>query len=289
MDYLSTLVARDDRDRFLTAQFAPLPVRADVLALYAFNIEVAKIKESVSESLVGAMKLQWWRDTVATLYGQASGGALAAAPQAPPQPKGNPVVEALAGAIARHGLTRGYFEALLDARARDLEEDPPTDVMELEAYAEGTSASLTLLALEALGVRDEASRAAGRHAGIAWALTGLLRAVLFHARVNRFLLPADLMAKAALSAYDVKERKNAARIAGVVAEIAAIAAAHLVKARAVRAQVDRRAIPALLPAVLADGYLTALARSGFDVFDPRHGLQRPTVGHLIWNGLLGRY
>lgn len=287
MDYLSNLVAHDDRDRFLTAQFAPMPARNDVLALYAFNIEVAKIKESVSETLVGAMKLQWWRDLVATIYERGaapSGGALAGTPL-----KGNPVVEALAAAIFRHGLTRGHFEALLDARARDLEEDPPSDVMDLETYAEGTSASLTWLVLEALGVRDEASRTAGRHVGIAWALTGLLRAVLYHARVNRFLLPADLLAKAALSPHDVKERKNAERVAGVVAEIATVAQAHLAKGRSLRAQVDRRALPALLPAVLADGYLKGLSRHKFDVFDPRHGLQRPAVARLIWNGLLRRY
>ena len=287
MDYIASLVSHDDRDRFLTAQFAPAEARADVLALYAFNVEVARIRESVSETLVGAMKLQWWRDLIATIYDR--GAAPSAESLAGTPLKGNPVVEALAAAISRHGLTRAYFETLLEARARDLEEDPPTDVLELEAYAEGTSASLTWLALEALGVRDEASRGAGRHVGIAWALTGLLRAVLYHARVNRFLLPADLLTKAALTTYDVKERKNAERVAGVVAEIAVIARAHLAKAREYRGQVDRKALPALLPAVLADGYLYALSRHKFDVFDPRHGLQRPAVGRLIWNGLLKRY
>ncbi len=287
MDYLAHLVSHEDRDRFLTAQFAPPAVRPDVLALYAFNIEVGKIRESVSETLVGAMKLQWWRDLVATIYDRGaapSPEALAGTPL-----KGNPVVEALAAAIFRGKLTRGYFDTLLDARARDLEEDPPRDVMELETYAEGTSATLTWLVLEALGVRDEASRAAGRHVGIAWALTGLLRAVLYHARVNRFLLPADLMDKAALSSHDVKDRKNSERIAGVVAEIAAVAGAHIAKARGLRGQVDPKAVPALLPAVLADGYLVALSRHRFDVFDPRHGLQRPAIGRLIWNGLMKRY
>lgn len=287
MDYIAGLVSKDDRDRFLTAQFAPPAARMDVLALYAFNIEVARIKESVSENLVGALKLQWWRDLIAAIY--AKGAAPSAEALAGTPLKGNPVVEALAAAIFRHGLTRQYFDSLLVARARDLEEDPPTDVVDLESYAEGTSATLCWLVLETLGVRDEASRAAGRHVGIAWALTGLLRAVLFHARVNRFLLPADLLAKAALGPYDIKERKNSERIAGVVAEIALIARAHLAKARALREGVDPRALPALLPAVLADGYLAALSRRKFDVFDPRHGLQRPAVARLIWSGLLKRY
>ncbi|MHB1207931.1 MAG: phytoene/squalene synthase family protein [Rhodospirillaceae bacterium] len=287
-DYIAGLVAHEDRDRFLTAQFAPVPARGDVLALYAFNAEVAKIRESVSESLLGAMKLQWWNDLIATIYDRgpilSSSETLANTPL-----KGNPVVEALSAAIGRHGLTRAHFESLLAARSRDLEEDPPTDVIELEAYAEGTSASLTWLAMEVLGVRDAPSLAAGRHVGIAWALTGLLRAVLFHARVNRFLLPADLMAKAALTSHDLKEQRNSERVAGVAAEIANLAKAHLAKARDMRGQVDPRALPALLPAVLADGYLTALSRRKFDVFDPRHGLQRPAVARLIWRGLTKRY
>ncbi len=288
MGYIADLVAVEDRDRFLTAQFAPIALRDDVLALYAFNTEVAKIRESVSESLLGAMKLQWWRELIATIYDR--GPVLSSAEALSNTPlKGNPVVEALSAAIGRYGLTRAYFEALLGARARDLEEDPPTDILELETYAEGTSANLTWLALEVLGVRDEASRTAGRHVGIAWALTGLLRAVLYHARVNRFLLPADLLAKAALDSHDIKERRNAERVAGVVAEIAGVAKAHIAKARTLRSQVDRRALPALLPAVLADGYLAALSRQKFDVFDPRHGLQRPAVARLIWNGMLKRY
>ena len=288
MDYIADLVAHDDRDRFLTAQFAPASARSDVLALYAFNAEVAKIRESVSESLLGAMKLQWWNDLIATIYDrgqvQSSAESLANTPL-----RGNPVVEALSGAIGRHGLTRAHFEGLLAARTRDLEEDPPTDLMELEAYAEGTSARLTWLAMEVLEVRDARSMAAGRHVGVAWALTGLLRAVLFHARVNRFLLPADLMAKAALTSHDLKEQRNSARVAGVVAEIADLAKAHLAKAREMRGQVDPRALPALLPAVLADGYLRALSRRKFDVFDPRHGLQRPAVARLIWRGMIKRY
>ena len=292
MGYIADLVAAEDRDRFLTAQFAPAAVRDDVLALYAFNSEVAKIRESVSESLLGAMKLQWWRELIGAIYERGpllSSGASSSESLSNTPLKGNPVVEALSAAIARHGLTRAYFENLLEARTRDLEEDPPTDIVELEAYAEGTSANLTWLALEVLGVRDAASKTAGRHVGVAWALTGLMRAVLYHARVNRFLLPADLLAKAALDAHDVKERRNAERVAVVLAEIAALAQAHIAQARSLRGQVDPRALPALLPAVLADGYLKALSRRKFDVFDPRHGLQRPAVARLIWNGLLKRY
>ena len=279
--YITDLVSKDDHDRFLTAVFAPQPAREGVMALYAFNAEVAKVRESVSENIIGQMKLQWWRDVVAAIY---DGG-----PEGNKVPQGNPVVEALAATIRGHNLSRVYFEALLDARARDMADESPADVNALEAYADGTSASLTNLVLEVLGARDDASRAAARHVGIAWALTGLLRAVLFHARTNRFLLPQDLLAAENLTAHDLQERGNAARISVVIAQIARIAAAHLDKARSYKKKVDKRALPALLPATLADQYLKGLARRKFDVFDPRHVLQRPAVLRLTWNAIRGVY
>ena len=275
--YLSELVKREDHDRFLTAVFAPDGPRDGLMALYAFNAEVAKVRESVSENLIGQMKLQWWRDVIAAVY---EGKAV---------PQGNPVVQALAETITKYALSREHFEALLDARARDMADDSPQDVMELEAYAEGTSARLTLLGLEVLEARDAASMATGKHVGIAWALTGLLRAVLFHARANRFLLPQNLMAAENLTSHDLQESRNAAKIAVVVEQIARTARAHIDKARNYRKQVDKRALPVLLPATLADAYLKGLEKRGFDVFDPRHVLQRPAAARLAWNAWRGVY
>jgi len=276
-DYISGMVEREDRDRYLTAVTAPEPARAGVMALYAFNIEVAKVRESVSETLIGRMKLQWWRDVIAAIHDNGQ------------VPQGNPVVAALENAIRTHRLTRSHFEALLDARERDMADESPADVEALESYAKGTSAALTALVLEILGARDASSQTAGSHVGIAWALTGMLRAVLFHARVNRFLLPQDLMEAEKLTGHDLQERANAARIAVVVERIAKLARAHIGKARELGSKVDRRALPALLPATLAEAYLDGLEKRRFDVFDPRHALQRPAALKLMWNAWRGVY
>ena len=276
-DYISALVRVSDHDRFLTAVLAPESARAGVMALYAFNAEVARVRESVSETLIGQMKLQWWRDVVGAVY---DNGAV---------PQGNPVVEALAATIRTYGLTRAHFDTLLEARAQDMSDEAPPDVDALERYAEGTSASLTFLVLEVLGVRDDESQGAGRHVGIAWALTGMLRAVLYHARTNRFFLPQDLMAEKNLTAHDVQERTNVAKIAAVVEQIAARARMHLNAARKYRDKVDVKALPALLPATLADRCLLGLAKRRFDVFDPRHVMQRPAALRLMWNAWRGTF
>lgn len=275
MSYLADQVRREDHDRYLCALFAPAGVREDLFALYAFNAEVAKVRENVTEQIIGRMKLQWWRDVIAAIYGKGD------------VPRGNPVVGALAQLIPRYALAPVDFDILLATRERDVGDDAFADVADLESYAEGTSARLTSLALQILGARDEASRNAGRHVGIAWALTGLMRAVLFHARASRVPLPQDLLDGAALTAHDVQEKRNAERLAAVVAQVAQTARAHLDKSRSYRA--DKRALPALLPATLAESYLKGLERRNYDVFDPRHALQRPAVGRLIWNGWRGRF
>ncbi|MDX2144662.1 MAG: phytoene/squalene synthase family protein [Rhodospirillaceae bacterium] len=280
LDYVADLVRREDRDRFITAMFMPADRRADVMALMAFNVEVARIRESVSETLVGRMKLQWWRDVVEGIY--AGRGA----------PQGNPVTEALATVIMARKLPRADFDALLATRARDLESDERgfthSAVTDLEDYAEGTSAKLLNLTLHALGAADDATLAAARHVGIAYGLTGILRAVLFHARDQKIFLPQTLMNDAGLiGVQDLQAGRSAAAIAKIVRDIAVIADAHLGKARS--QAVTSGAVPALLLGTIADRYLHILARANYDVTDSRVVHARPNVLPLMWNAWRGTF
>ena len=55
---------RLDPDRYLLAMLAPENTRAALFSIYAFNTEIARIRESVSEALLGHIRLQWWRDAL---------------------------------------------------------------------------------------------------------------------------------------------------------------------------------------------------------------------------------
>lgn len=275
--YLADLVKSEDRDRYLTVMFAPPEVRGALFALYAFNVEVSRIREATSESLIGQMKLEWWREVITSIY---EGGQV---------PQGNPVVGGLQSIVERHALSRIHFDELLNCRAEDMSEESPKDVLALEAYAEGTSARLLWLALEIIGVGDDASVSAARHVGISWSLSGIMRAVLFHARENRLMLPQDLMDANDLVGQDALRRKNAAKISEILKELGSVARLHLEKGRSYRADVDKRAIPVLLVGVLAGQYLTSAAKWNYNVFDARHALQRPSVVKLIWSFLRNRY
>ena len=135
--YCLDQVRRFDRDRYLTALFAAAQARDDLMALYAFNLEVAKTREMVREPMMGLMRLQWWRDAIAEIYAG--------------NERRHQVVQPLAAAIRRRGLDRAPFDRLIDAREGDMGETPPADLPALVAYVDATAGGLGLLAAQTLG------------------------------------------------------------------------------------------------------------------------------------------
>lgn len=275
-DYCADQVKRFDYDRWLAALFAPADDRSGLMALYAFNLELAKSWEAVSEPLLGEIRLQWWRESL--------DGAFAGSPRT------EPVTQALAATIAVHGLSRTLFDRLIDARAQDLYLQVPKNTEALETYVAETAGTLTELAVECLGATAEASRRAARDVGIGWALVGLIRAVPFHAAHHRVHLPEDLLAGAGLSVEDVLTEPDRPALRPVLAWLGDTAAAHFAAARKLHRAVDAVALPALLPASLGQLYLRRLRRAGWDPADPRITPSGPAKQFRLFNrALLKRY
>ncbi len=251
----AAITRRHDRDRFQTALFAPAARREALFALYAFNYQIARVREAATQPMLGRIRLQWWRENIAAAYENT-------------RPRRDDIVEALTVAIRARRLTRVHFDRLIDAREADYDEDPPASLAALEAYAEGTSSQLIYLALEALGASDHAAREAGHHIGIAYALAGLLRALPLLVASGRPIIPADIAGRAGLDFDDHRGLRSSTALSAAVAEIAAAAERHLRAARERRGAVKREALPALLPAVVAERSLTRLKRAGHDPFDP---------------------
>ena len=272
---LAADVRRYDRDRFVTVLFAPADRREALFALYAFNAEIARIRELVTEPLLGEMRLQWWRDALDTIY---AGNDLA-----------HPVAMGLAAAIRTHRLSRPLFDELIDARAADMVNGPPDALATLIAYARGTGATVAALALEILGASGEAAQRAARPAGVGWALAGLLRAVPFHASTGRIFIPADLMAEHDVVADDIVSGKATPNLARVAKTLAGWAEDHLAHARAERSSLPRSARSALLTVPLAEAYLRRLARARYDLMDTNWSVPRPAVIRLTRRSLTTGY
>lgn len=185
---------RVDADRFRTALMARDAARPSLMALYAFNGEVARARDAVSEPMLGEIRLQWWVEVLDQIYGD--------------QPvRKHPVAEGLADVIRLHDLPRGKFDALIEARRFDLYDEPMADHKALITYAEATSSGLMSLAAKICGA-DDAEVLSGP-LGRAYALAGLLLAAPFHNNQNRVYIPveispADIAAHIATELSDVK-------------------------------------------------------------------------------------
>ena len=244
-----------DPDRYLCALFADAPRRGALFALILFNAEIARVREVVSEPMLGQIRLQWWREAIDEIYRG--------------QGRRHEVADPLAAAIRAHGLSQRYFERLIDARETDLDDAPPESLQALEHYAEESAAPLVSLALEVAGADASALGEVARHVGMCWALTGLMRALPHHAAAGRVMLPSDVLAAAGLTAQSVMAGEDRPNVARAVASVADVARQHVAQARVLRRALPRAAKRATLQSVLAGAYLRRLAACGHDPYHPR--------------------
>ena len=276
--YVADQVRRFDHDRFLTTLFVPARRREAVLALFAFNLELARARELVREPMMGLMRLQWWRDAVESIYAGT--------------PRRHEIIEPLAAAVCDHRLERRLLDRLIDAREADMNPPPPADLAALADYAAATSGTLVRLVMAVLAAGNDVPPGAGAAAeaiGSAWALTGLVRAVPFHARAQRLYLPQTVIDRTGLDVGQLFELRSSPALAEACRVVVEAARERLGAGRLGARGVPRALRPALLPATLADLYLARLARAGCDPFDMR--VQQPAPGRarrLLVASLAGR-
>ena len=271
LSHCAALVRSQQPERYLATLFAPAAAREALFALYAFDHEIGKVRQVVSEPMAGLIRLQWWRD------------ALAAA-----EPPAHPVARALHEALGGFSLERARLEGAIDARERELEDTPPADLAALERHLAATSGAITEAALAALGATDPASCAVGERIGLVVGLAGLVRTLPADLARGRSLLPSAELTRHGLDPEGVAEA--GIRLDPVLVLLAARGVAHLRAARTQRAAVPRSALPALLPGTLAAAYLDRLGRARHDLL-ARSQHPRPALAPLtlLWRYATGRF
>ena len=158
--HCEALVREVDRDRFLASLFAPAARRPHLHALYAFDIEVARIAPVVNEALAGELRLQWWREALAG--------------RVPEQVAAHPVAAALVATIAECALPTDPLDRLIDTRALDLYDDPLSTLDELASHGLQTASAVFELAARILDRDAHVAEVAGP-AGIAVTFVGSLQ------------------------------------------------------------------------------------------------------------------
>jgi 15-cis-phytoene synthase len=248
--YCAELVRSADRDRFIATLFASSQHRDALLALYAFDLEVGRVRDIAREAMPGEIRLQWWREV---LQGQRSGEATA-----------SPVAAAILKTVEMHRLGVGEMLDLVEARRFDLYNEPMLTLAQLDDYAAKTSSAVIGMAAQILGT-DAA--AAARPAGIASAITRLLAALPRHAARGQLYLPIQLLDRHGLSAQDVFADRMPASLNAAAAELRRRARAHLDATAEMIGPLPREALPAFLPVAPLGRWLDNLERS--EAFAPR--------------------
>src|ERR1700689_5044752 len=251
--YCAELVRTADRDRFLSALFAPAQHRAALHALYAFNIEVARVREVAREPLPGEIRLQWWSEVV---NGERAEEAAA-----------NPVAAALLAVIERHRLAGPALTALLDARRFDLYDDPMARLADLEDYARQTSSALLALAAQILtNVEGDVTERVATPAGVAYAIASLIRAFPLQAARRQLYVPLELLDRHGVEPQDIFAGRSSKNLHAVFADLQDLARQDLRAAHHQIATLPDAALPAFLPVALVRPALDRLARR--DPFAP---------------------
>ncbi|MBK1866691.1 phytoene/squalene synthase family protein [Aestuariivirga sp. YIM B02566] len=248
-DYCHELVRQGDKDRYLSTLLAPDAKRPQLLALYAFNIEIARIRETVSEAALGEIRLRWWADAIEAAYAG--------------ERQGHPVIEALAPVITEAGLPKQALLNMIEARQFDLYDDPMPSLGQLEGYLGETSAMLIQLA--AMILDKERARSLGDIsglAGVALGITGLMRSLPLQRKRGQCYVPTDLLAKHGLTPAHLLSGREPEAIGKVLADLRAHAAKRLEEARALSGVLTPQVFPAYLPASLTGLYLSRLAGLG---------------------------
>jgi phytoene synthase len=244
-----------DRDRYLSTLVLTGPHRDAVTALYAFNADVASIRERVSDPAPGEIRLQWWSDA---LEGEGHGAV-----------RQNPVADALLDTMARYTIPAGTLLRLIGARRFDLYDDPMPDLESFEGYAGETVSTLYQLAAMILndGETIETGDAAG-HLGVAHAMIGHLRAFGLVSGQGRIMLPWSVLAANGVREGEIFAGTGSEGLSEALGQIAEMAAAHLDKAESAIAALPGRLKPAFASIALLKAQLAALNRRQTSLFVP---------------------
>ncbi|WP_173931523.1 phytoene/squalene synthase family protein [Chelativorans sp. Marseille-P2723] len=236
------VVRQADPERYLSALYAPAELRGSLLALYAFNAELAAVRDRIREPLPGEIRLQWWRDALSSL-------------DDPAAEAGHPVAAALIETIRRHKLPVEPFQNMIEARVFDLYDDPMPSRGDLEGYSGETASALIQLSALILDPQAAVVTAdlAG-HAGCAQAIAGILRMLPIHRRRGQSYIPLDVLAAAGATRDTFIEGTDREAAARAVEAMVALGREHLAAFTEGAGALPVSLRPAYLPLALTGAY-----------------------------------
>lgn len=253
-DHCRQVVRDADRDRYLAALYAPAAHRPALYALYAFNTEIARVRDLAREPMPGEIRLQWWREVIEGERGE--------------EAKANPVAAAMLETLAHYDISRQPLIDLIEARSFDLYDDPMPSVAALEGFGAKTETALIGIAAGVLTRRAPDSSEVMAHAGMAMTIATVLRRFALHAARRQLYVPMDIVERYGASRDDIIAGKATSEIRAALADMRVRARSHLSEAGKRAGAAPPEIWPALLTAALVRQELARMERHGYQPFQP---------------------
>ncbi|EJF89851.1 phytoene/squalene synthase family protein [Bartonella melophagi] len=267
LPYCLDILRATDRDRYISVLFAPKNKRRALAALYTFNAEIARIRESVHNPLIGEIRLRWWYDSIANAEIKNN--------------KHNPILDDLLTTIALFNLPKTVFLRYCDVRVFDLYNDPIITIHDLEAYCSKTASTILQLACQILDF-DVAQNftKAYEHGGIAQALSGILRLLsLMQSRYQRYF-PSDMLKVMGIEREELEfNHINNEQKHEIIKAMVALSKDHYLKFYEHSITLPKTLKPAFLPLAITPASLQRTMQLGAAVFQENATLSQL---HRYW-------
>lgn len=268
IDYCVNLVKSRDYENYLCLSLLPQDVQAVGFTVRAFNIEVAQIQETTSNTQTGKMRVDFWRKNISKTYEGL--------------PPNHPVAISLALCLEKQMLAEKWFHKIIDIRERYINNAAFMSLNDAEEYGEYASSSIFYLILESLGVPEHLdSSYAASHLGVACSLVTLIRSTPYFAKNGQVILPTELLVKHKLSQEEVIRNSNQSALKEAIYETASQAHLHLDGMKKLLDSVpDAKNV--YLPYFSCDMFLKHIQKLDFDAFHPSWNKKQWTLPALLW-------
>ncbi|EPE26056.1 Terpenoid synthase [Glarea lozoyensis ATCC 20868] len=245
--YCSNLVQNFDSPSFTLQGFIPNSARDAYLAIRTLNIELARIPDLVSNPTVGALRMQFWRDSLTRTF----------ADTPPKEPVAILLHHALASLKIQNpgfstNIMKGWFMKIINTREQYMDNRPYTTMDALEKYAENTYSTLLYLTLAAVPLNSMTTDHVASHIGKATGIAAVLRGLPLLAfppppnhhnnnaafvgnaggRQGSVVLPLDIMVETGVREEDIfRHGSEAPGLKDAIFKVATRANDHLITAR----------------------------------------------------------
>ena len=253
--FCADLVRSHDFVRYASTLFVPAIQRRALLAVYAFNVEISRVRDHISQPLPGEMRLQWWTDMLA---GAGHGGI-----------EGNPVAAELLLVIRDCRLPVDLMTRLVDEHQFDLYNDPMPSMAALESYVHDTSSALFSLGARIVARPTEEIDHLARHAGLAQGLLQVVATLPWDTARRQLFVPLQLLEQHGSGMEEVFSGKQTPKARAAIDQLIGEAQGHLETALDLLAGVPPEVRPIFLPLALLRRDVKRMSRADSDPFVPR--------------------